>query len=498
MDSNTEPIEEVTSSEANSTETEFESPAADVAEDDGHEYVEVSDADEYWDAFDLSEYISDSSEEVEETDDAEGDAPAFPSEDSEADAENAELEQEADTEELDEEELLNVDLDRPAPLSRRKAERVVKGIIEPLRDPNTPIGEVLTALAEFHPTRTQQLAEIIVQESVQAYPDAWLQSITGLDVTVDQIREWATTGGSTPANTAPVNAENTDLTGVISELNELYGDNWKDAANDGDLLSADVPLARTVRAQLAQQDAYSALQQELEATRAQLGELKPQIDNIKTAQEAELEQALINTFQTQINEYREKIETNSIPRVLEAKGLAPKDSDPEEIKAVKQLVASRFQPAEGYTSDFDVFIETGFSGKDGMNKAIKRVANYVAEAAKLETDARRVGNTQQAETMRFKANSLREQAALEQDALTVWTRKAAAEFLETPMVKPILQVLERNAELQRRLNAVGRPEIVGQTAAIGAEAGLQAQIKAAKAEGVNPFDLDISGLLGGR
>jgi hypothetical protein len=471
------------------------------AVDDGTEYVEVSNSDEYWDAFDLSEYLTDSDEEAEETDDAEGEKPAFPSEDSDVDAEGY-----AETEELDdeepeftEEELLAVDLDRPAPLSRRKAERVVKGIIEPLRDPNTPIDDVLTAMAEFHPTRTQQLAEAIVAESVNSYPEEWLRSITGLDVSVEQIRQWAEQGGSTPSNTAPIptQQDTTELNAAVSELDELYGASWRDPANDERLLDSDRTLARTVRSQMAQQDAYSALQQELEQTKSQLNEIKPQIDDIRTAQEREFEQSVIQTYQNTVADYRQKVETNAIPKVLAIKGLVPRESDSDEVRAVKEVIASRFQPFEGYGSDFDVFLEKQFSGREAMTKAIQRVGANLAEATRLEAQSK-FAPPADAHVLQLKANAIKEQAIMEQDALTVWTRKAAAEFLDSPMVQPMVQLLEQNADMARRLQGVGRREIVGQTTAIGAEGGLQARLQEAKSQGVNPFDVDISELLGGR
>lgn len=499
MTEQTEPVEEVQDIPAESTDVEV----ADTPEEDsGFEYVEVSNADEYWDAFDLNAYIADSSdEESTETDDAEVDVDsdddtAFPSEDEVADAEDAEPEEQE--EEIDEEELLGLDLDRPAPLSRRKAERVVKGIIEPLRDPSTPISDVLGALAEFHPTRTQELAEVIVNESVQAYPDDWLRSITGLDITVDQVREWAASGGREPSNPAPVAYNESEIDSVIQDLTDMYGDAWKDPRNDGDLIDVDMPVAKAVRAQLAQNEQLWQLHEELEQTRSQLAELQPQIDNIKTTQEAEFEQLVINTLKNEVDEYKAKVESASIPKVLEARGLLPRESDTEEVRAAKEMLMGRFQSEEGYASDFDAFIERQFSGKESMSKAIQRVGTYLTQAAQLEAESRRAVSPHQAQVLKTKAAALKDQAMHEQDALTVWTRKAAVEFFDTPHVKPILTLLQQNADLQRRLQASGRPEIVGQTAAVGGEGGFKAAVQNAKEQGVNPFDLDISSILGGR
>jgi hypothetical protein len=502
MTEQTEPIEEFTDSTSESTEEVYET--ADMA-DDSDDYIEVSSGDELWDELDLGAHLTDSSdEESYDTDDAEVDDDsyddtAFPSEDEVADADTAESEfGEEEPEEVYDEDLLSLDLDRPAPLSRRKAERVVKGIIEPLRDPNTPISDVLSSLAEFHPTRTQQLAETIVSESVNAFPDEWLKSITGLDITVNQVKEWAAMGGREPSNPAPATELlNTDAS-KIAELNDLYGDDWRNPAYDEYLLEDDIAAAQTLRAQPQQDSAFEALQKELEATKAQLHALQPQIENIKQAQQAEYEQAFMSTLTKEVEQYRSKIEANSIPKVLESKNLLPKDSDSEEVKAVKTLLGQRFQGQNGYGSEFDIFLESQFSGKDSLAKGIKRVGDYLTEAAKLETEASRQPSAQQAQIFQTKAKALKEQAMLEQDALTVWTRKATAEFLESPQIQPILELLQTNADLQRRLSITGRPEIIGQTAAVGTEGGFRTAVQKAKESGVNPFDVDISGLLGGR
>lgn len=479
-----------------------------AADDDGYITYEASDSDELWDKLDLTALTTDPSDlESEESDDAEADA-AFPSEDEDIDAEQTEYDateyetdesapEDEDAEDFDDLELLGYDLERPAPLSRRKAEKVVKGVIEPFRDPSTPIESVLNSLSEFHPTRTQQLAEVIVRQSAEAFPDAWLQSITGLDITVDEVRRLVEQGGSSPSNTAPTPAEYTANNAAADHLSTIYGEDWKDPANDAYLLPEDQVLATAAREQMTKDAAYQQLQQELEATRAQLSELKPQIDDIKTAQEAELEQVFIDTYQKTVNEYRESVEDNALPYVLALNDLAPKDSDPEEVVAVKQLLASRFQPIEGYGSDFDIFLEKQFSGRESMTKAMKRVANYLAESTHLETQARRASNAIEANTLKMKAEGLKNQAYNERDALTVWTRKAATEFLESPHVYPIVELLQQNADLRRRVNSSGRPEIVGQTTALGGFT-LKDQIKEAKEQGVNPFDLDISNILGGR
>lgn len=504
MTEQTEPIEEFNDSTPESTDEVYET--AEMA-DDSEDFIEVSNGDELWDELDLGAFLTDSSdEESYETDDAEVDDAsyddtAFPSDDEVADADYEDsdnLEVEEEEEEINDDDYYDIDLDVPAPLSRRKAEKVVKGIIEPLRDPNTPIHDVISSLAEFHPSRTQELAEAIVSESVATYPDEWLRHITGLDVTVDQILDWAVQGGSSPSNTAPVTVEDSGAIDALqAELTEIYGTNWQNSQFDHELMEADVPVVKALRAQLAQNEAYTALQNELANTRYQLEQLQPQIEDIKTAQEAEYEQAVTSSFTNEVEEYRGKVEGNSIPHVLEAYGLSPSESDTEEVAEIKGMLYAKFQPVEGYGSEFDIFLEKQFSGKESMQKAMNRVGDYLIKSSKLEADARRTNDANQAHQLQLKARGFKEQALLEQDALTVWTRKATAEFLNTSYVSPILRLLEQNADMQRRLQYSGRPEIVGQTTAIGG-GGLQARLQDAKSQGTNPFDVDISDILGGR
>lgn len=467
------------------------------AEEPAQEPIVEQSIEDKWDSLDLTSVLSEPSEEPQKTDDATApseDAAAFPSEGTETDAEEAEIEERTD------EELLQLDLDKPAPLSRRKAQKIVESVIEPLRDTSTPIKDVLSAMAEFHPTRTQELAEAIVADSLQAYPNEWIKSLTGLDLTVEQIKDWAEKGGSSPSNTAPTPTpvEDPEIEALINELNDVYGESWKDPLKDAEIMDADKAVVMAMRNTLAQNSAFESLKKELEDTKAQLGEIKPQVDNLASNQNAELEQSVISTFTAEVDAYRGKVEQNSVPKILENKGLLPKESDAPEVKAVKDFVASRFQPIDGYGSDFDIFLEKQFSGRESMTKAMKRVADNLIEASRLEVLATRAGNPQEAQVNLTKARALKEQALDEQDALTVWTRKAATEFLDTPMVKPIVELLEQNAELRRRVNASGRPEIIGQTAATGDNGGIRARVQEAKQQGVNPFDLDISDLLGGR
>lgn len=490
LDTNLE-TQEIQEVEVAEETVEAEKPVVETQEPTAEPSIE-----DKWDSLDLTTILSEPDEVADTTDDAtakpEEDA-AFPSDSEEVDAEEIE-------EELTDEQLLELNLDKPAPLSRRKAQKVVESVIEPFRDDNVPIQDVLNAMAEFHPTRTQKLAEAIVEQSLQAFPDEWVKTLTGMDLTVEQLKELAAQGGSSPSNTAPTLApvEDPEIEALITELDEVYGDAWKDPSKDGEILDADKAVVAAVRTNLAQNNALEALKKELEETKSQLGEIKPQVDNLATSQQAETEQAIHSVFAQEVDSYRAKVEQNSVPKILEAKGLVPKDADPAEIKAVKEYISNRFQPIDGYGSDFDIFLEKQFSGKDSMMKSMKRVADHLIEASKLEVMAKKASDPQEGQINLAKARALKDQALAEQDALTVWTRKAATEFLESSAVKPVLELLEQNAELRRKINASGRPEIIGQTAALGEATGLKARLQEAKQQGTNPFDLDISDLLGGR
>ena len=491
--------------------TEFEEPTIDEGEysdesdfesyeeaDEDHIEVEVSNAEELWDAVDLTDLLAETEDEDLDTDDAEAEEAAFPSEDYDDDAEEV-LEEEStedyeyEEDEISEEDLLDYNFEKPAPLSRRKAEKVVKSLIEPLRDPSTPIDDVIEAMTAFHPTRTQQMAEKIVQDSIATYPDEWLQSITGVPVTVEQIRIWAEQGGSSPSNTAPALEFNASNDEVVQTLTDTYGEDWKNPAMDEYLLDEDVPLVKAVRAQAAKDAAYSQLQAELEATRAELESLRPEIENIKSAQEQELESLFRQTLDTEVESYRTQIEKRAIPKVLDSYDLYPRDTDTPEVKQLKDVLLNRFQPVEGYGSEFDIFLEKNFSGREGMNKALQRVGSYLVESSKLAVQAKRTNDP----VIAKKAQALKEQALAEQDALTVWTRKAATEFLHTPSIAPIVNLLESNYQLQQKVRKSGRPEIIGQTTAVGT-GGWKEQVREAKEQGVNPFDLDITDLLSGR
>jgi hypothetical protein len=449
-----------------------------------------------WDSLDLTSVLSDPEAEADTTDDATAeskDDAAFPSDGDQIDADDME-------QELTDEQLLELNLDKPAPLSRRKAQKVVENVIEPFRDDSVPIYDVLNAMAEFHPTRTQQLAEAIVEQSLTAFPDEWVKTLTGMDLTVDQLKQLAAQGGSSPSNTAPPLApvEDPEIEALINELDEVYGTSWKDPSKDGEILDADKAVVAAVRSSLAQNSALEALKQELEETKSQLGQIKPQVDNLATSQQAEIEMAIHTVFAQEVDGYRAKVEQNSFPKILEAKGLVAKDTDLPEIKAVKEYINGRFQPVDGYGSEFDGFLEKQFSGRESMAKSMQRVANNLIEASKLEVLAKKASDPQESQANMLKAQAFKEQALAEQDALTVWTRKAATEFLESSALKPVLELLEQNTDLRRKLNASGRPEIIGQTAALGESTGLKARLQEAKQQGTNPFDLDISDLLSGR
>lgn len=372
--------------------------------------------------------------------------------------------------------LAEHDPNKPIPLSRKQKLELGKTLIEPFRDPSTPIEDVYNALTEFHPTRTQELAQTLVNASLEAYPDAYLKQITGLDVTVADIQRLVSEQGSgTPLNTAPTD----ELSEAVKALTEVYGDEWRDAANDGNLLTEDLPLIRAIRSQLGATDAKDA---QIKALEDKIKSLEPEIDSIKQAKEAEYEAKKQEIFNADVDKLRSTIETKAFPAVFEKLNLTPKESDSEDVKAVKNLISTAFKPQGDYASAFDTFLETGFSKREEVGKAMQRIGDAFTQAANLEAQALR--NPKQANELKTQANALRSNASREQDALTVWAQNAANEFISTQYA-PVLRLLEENAQL--KLSKGGRTEIVGNSVA-GAGKDWRTEVKEFAESGRNPFD----------
>jgi hypothetical protein len=399
--------------------------------------------------------------------------------------------EEVDPEDTIDEAVLEAhDPDKPVPLSRKKKLEAATRIIEPFRDPNTPISDVLEALTNYHPTRAQELMLEVAQSSAKAYPDEWLKAITGLDVTLQDITDWHR-GADNPAPTAPSENSN-EISTAIAQLTELYGENWRNLA-ETEIDSLDLPYVKALKAHLDGQEAQSAKEAEYEAKfkeyEEKIASLKPEIDEIKSQKEAEYEAKREELFTSAVNEYRQTIEQTALPKVFKATGLEPSPEDAPEVAAVKELVSSHFKSVNGYVSDFDLFIAEGFSQKEQMSKAMQRVGAHLKEAAKLEAEAYR--KPKEKEGLLSQANALKAQAKNEQDALKVWTQKAAKEFLDGSL-SPIMKLIEQNADLQRRLSQSGlRAEVVGGSSAPTGNAFIN-QINKVKEQGGNVWDVDIS------
>jgi hypothetical protein len=387
--------------------------------------------------------------------------------------------------------LENHDPNKPVKLSRRQSARLVENIIEPFRDENTPIEDVFKSLAEFQPVRTQQLAETLVHNSLQADPDGWLKAITGLDLTVAQVKAFAE-GGGQPLNTAETidNPKPTQATGYPAEieagvnaLTEMYGDKWRDPASDADIPEFDLPLVKALRAAVTREDAHNA---ELGKVRADLEALKPQVEQIAQAKETEFQTRETEVFQTDATQFRDTVEAKAFGKAFEMLNLKDAENDPDDLKLAKNLIRKQFESPHGNATTFDTFLSNDFSGKEQVGKAIQRVGAYLKQAAAAEANALR--SPAKAETLKANAAALRAQANAEQDALIVWTQRAAQEFVNNEY-GAVLRLIERNAELERS-RGTGRQELVGGKPP--ATNGWEDQVKAAVAKGVNPFDLDLS------
>lgn len=348
-----------------------------------------------------------------------------------------------------------IDPDRPAPLSRRKKEEVVKKVIDPFRDPNTPPDQVFTALYELNPNRAEALAQEIARISAEAYPDEWLKTILGEDVTVQQVKERL---AGTPNQVLP---ESNPFDPVIQALDQTYGDVWKDGKRDDEILDEDLPYVKAVRQHLAEAEVRAAndslKDKEIEALKTELEKLKPEIDSIKTSQQAKFEKDVEDTYSTTVREFQSSIEQKSLDKLFKDSGLNPSEGDTPDVKALKELIKTRFDREQ--SGDFDYFVSNEFSDREAAAKVIARVDRHYRDAAQAEIEAS-LAKGEKAQQLKQKANSLRAEAQMEKDRLTVLHRKAAQEFLNK--LSPMMKVLEENADLKRRVSQT-RPEIIGNT-----------------------------------
>lgn len=393
-----------------------------------------------------------------------------------------------------EKQLETHDPDKPVPLTRKERDTRARSILEPFRDPNTPIEDVFHALNEFQPVRTEELARKLVYNSLESDPDAWIAELGR--ITGKTFIDAATVEGSglTP-NTASATTEfesQPEIAEVIRQLDEIYGkDAWRDPANDEFVTSDDLTLVKAFRSQIGREESLKSVHDaELAKLKDKLDALQPQVDEIATAREAEFTAKRQEILMHDVDDYRSAVETRAFPKVFANLGLNPSESDSEAVKTLKRLVTSRFEPRNGMSySEFDAFVETGFSQKEQVTKAIGRVGQYLNQAA--DFDAKALRQPKDAASLKEKAAALRAQAKSEQDALTVWTQRAAKEFVEKDW-NALSELLAENAELKRTRG--GREEIVSATTATGGSA-LQSRINEAKANRQNPFDIDLRDLM---
>lgn len=377
----------------------------------------------------------------------EGDEIPAPESGEQAKADKAEEATEDDEPELS---AADIDPSKPTKLSRRKREQAIAEIIEPFRDPNTPPEDVFNRLYALDPDRAASLANKVAETSISTYPDEWLSQILGEQVTVADVKAKL----STPTQ---AKAESDSFSAVESALNETYGDAWKDASRDDELLSEDLSLAQALRAHRSNE---SAKDTELAALREQLEALKPEIQSVKDAQTNEIQIDQENLYKTAVGEYRSELEKKSLGKIFTDTGLAPSESDTPEMKELKNFITTRFDFEK--SGDFDLFTYTEFSDREKAKTIIQRVDKHFKDAAEAEAKAKRAKGSE-AEQLRAKAQALREKAQAEKPALTVLHRNAAQEFLEKAM-KPVMAVMQQNAEYRRQLSQT-RPELLNGSAA---------------------------------
>lgn len=390
------------------------------------------------------------------------------------------------------------DADKPAPLSRRKREAAVKSIIEPFRDEKVPPQQVFDALYELNPTRAQALAAEIAESSAQAYPDLWLSTILGEEVTVEDVKqrlqavqsgEAATgiTSANSTTQTVPSDTQSAaDYQEVVNHLTDLYGEDWKDPNKDDDLFTEDRLYVDMVRKHLAGQNVSAEKQSEKDAEIARLKQeldsLKPEIENIKTAQQQEIELKIEEAYTTAAREYQSSLENRSLERFFEQAGLKDSPDDSDAVKQAKAFVRSRYDRER--SGDFDNYVMTKFGEREALMKMVERVDKNLKLAADADVRASKTANRAEAEKLRTAAESARRDAKAEQDRLTVLHRKASQEFLKSELGF-VNDLLEQIADRDRRLAQQGRAEVIG-AAATGNGNSLVEKIK----NSPNPWEVD--------
>ena len=141
-------------------------------------------------------------------------------------------------------------------------------------------------------------------------------------------------------------------------------------------------------------------------------------------------------------------------------GLETDERDIAEVKNVKSTLQSLFEPMDEYISDFDLFAVHKFSKAETLNKLMTRVGNNLANAELLEVQSTREKDKEKSVNLRDQAKNLRAEAYRDKDSLIVLRNNALKEFVKSPKVSSIMDLLEANANQQRQIaQLTGRPEM---------------------------------------
>lgn len=349
---------------------------------------------------------------------------------------------------------------KPFGLSRRELRQVENDLLIPLRNPDTPVSDVVAAFESYHPDRARQVFQHVVDEAARANPDAWIAALTGIDgLTVAEVKE---------LRSRPQQPQVTEQSDTSTEryLNDLYQDSWKDPANDASLLDDDRITAQAMREVVKLREKVEQGDPEtkakLDSALKELEDLKTQATEFAEHKKAVFETEKANILQSAISEYRQQVEAPILDKVFKDLGLTVTDQDTEVTKEAKEFVQNLFKPQFGNEPVFVDFINESFTGRESFLAATRRVGNLFDQAAALEAKAKT--SPQEAQKLNAEAQSLRQRAKDEQAPIKVLVDAAAKEFLQHPFARWAMNSLETISNLQSKFAKSGRPEIIGNTA----------------------------------
>lgn len=356
----------------------------------------------------------------------------------------------------------------------RKLDKLDKDFLTPLRDANTPPGEVFQKLMEYAPTSVQNIAQEAAKHSVGQYPNEWLNHILGTDgETVESVK--ARMSNAAPDKAQTDSEQQTDFISiadtpegqeVVEYYTSRYGEDWRNPVNDGDILDEDLAGIRVLRTNLANE---AAQQKRIAEMQSKIDELAPTVQQIQEQQKTQEETEIENAYQAAASAYEEKVRTRAVQSVFQKENLLITESDDEISKALKEQVASAFEPyAKGIPSRFDDFLAEKFSDRENLGKVIRRVDTYIKDAAELDYQAKKEKDSRKAESLRANAATLRGHASDEEATIAVLGKKAAKEYLDKEAA-PLKRALEEISRLRKQLKGNVRPEITS-TGAAGAGA----------------------------